>query len=71
MAWTPSENCRQEHDEDTVRGKARWQEKVYWTVWRTGVGRWRLKISVRGEWAAVVRDAKALHGVSVRVWRQH
>jgi hypothetical protein len=72
MSWTSSENARQEHGEDAVHGKFRKQGKVGNTRKRWlhdaqnelgygGVIRWRLKASVREDWALIVTEAEVLH----------
>lgn len=71
IAWAPSTNGRQKHGKDA--GKSRWQkagdtlEKVTRrceeiTLGILGVTRWRLKVSAKEEWTAIVREAKVVYG---------
>jgi hypothetical protein len=39
------------------------QEKDGWTMLRRTSGRWRSRVENREEWAVIVREAKALHGL--------
>lgn len=45
------------------RPRLRWQDDVEQDLERMGVRRWRMRAREREDWAGVVREAKALHGL--------
>ena len=72
MAWAPGENGREEHVEGNMHGKSMWQEKGGKTYEKVASQSGEClkscdhqKIEAEGyqmQWAAIVREAKALHG---------